>query len=448
MKSFSMVLKNREPDQSGINMVDLMMWLVIAALLLATAIQGIGYYQKAAYLYQMEYNLAGAGTNIMTASTNSGGEIDRATAEEGAAQTKWSNNVDYNVEDSSNGGKPYIRATHPSVTDSDVIYLFEACGDYKVGINVVPKTGNTTLDSCGVTASPQSDWETFAGSTNKHWYNMEVSADGTRIIASTRKSDYVYISNDSGQTFSPLLTPGTADWYAFAASADGSKIVLSGSGITWSSIDSGVTWRQTPRTFFRITSSDDGSRMTGVQPFGFAYTSTDYGATWTKQSSTGFGTDVARSWSGVTSSADGMKLAAGIKEGNLSTSSDGGITWVERPSSTSGYWYALASSADGTRLVAGKYQEGIYTSSDSGVTWTKQNSPNGEWVTFSSSADGKTLIAGAADGKLLTSTDYGVTWIPSGLPSSIQWVTSHISADGSKYYAAHFGGAIYTGTPR
>lgn len=33
-------------------MVDLMMWLVIAAMLLAAAIQGIGYYQQAAYAYQ------------------------------------------------------------------------------------------------------------------------------------------------------------------------------------------------------------------------------------------------------------------------------------------------------------------------------------------------------------------------------------------------------------
>lgn len=36
-------------DQRGINMVDLMMWLVIAALLLAAALQGIGFYQRAAW---------------------------------------------------------------------------------------------------------------------------------------------------------------------------------------------------------------------------------------------------------------------------------------------------------------------------------------------------------------------------------------------------------------
>lgn len=35
-------------------MVDLMMWLVIAALLLAAALQGIGFYQRAAWSYQLK----------------------------------------------------------------------------------------------------------------------------------------------------------------------------------------------------------------------------------------------------------------------------------------------------------------------------------------------------------------------------------------------------------
>lgn len=41
-------------------MVDLMMWLVIAALMLAAAIQGIGYYQKASFVYQAKSDLNSA----------------------------------------------------------------------------------------------------------------------------------------------------------------------------------------------------------------------------------------------------------------------------------------------------------------------------------------------------------------------------------------------------
>lgn len=50
----------RREAQHGINMVDLMMWLVIAALLLAAAIQTIGYYQQATYVYHAKSDLAGA----------------------------------------------------------------------------------------------------------------------------------------------------------------------------------------------------------------------------------------------------------------------------------------------------------------------------------------------------------------------------------------------------
>lgn len=49
-------------NQLGINMVDLMMWLVIAALLLAAALQGIGYYQQAAWTYQAKSDVASVRT--------------------------------------------------------------------------------------------------------------------------------------------------------------------------------------------------------------------------------------------------------------------------------------------------------------------------------------------------------------------------------------------------
>jgi Tfp pilus assembly protein FimT len=46
--------------QRGINMVDLMMWLVIAALLLAAALQGIGYYKSGVNVYSLKNDLNNA----------------------------------------------------------------------------------------------------------------------------------------------------------------------------------------------------------------------------------------------------------------------------------------------------------------------------------------------------------------------------------------------------
>lgn len=146
--------KMKGEEQNGINMVDLMMWLVIAALLLAAAIQGINYYQKAAYINQMQSDLSGAGANVMAVSANDKGLLTKAVAEEGVANTKWSAEVGHSVEVSTANNVPYLRATHPGVTDKDAIYLFKDCAPFKIGVNIVPKTGSTLLESCGVTASP------------------------------------------------------------------------------------------------------------------------------------------------------------------------------------------------------------------------------------------------------------------------------------------------------
>lgn len=139
-------------EQQGVNIVDLMMWLVIAALMLAAAIQGIGYYQKAAYMHQMKFNLAGAGSNVMSLSSTTG-DLDKTTAEEALADSQWNEDIGYTVEETSADDMPYLRATHPQVTDRDVIYLFEHCGPYAVGINVIPKDGNPILDNCGIAGS-------------------------------------------------------------------------------------------------------------------------------------------------------------------------------------------------------------------------------------------------------------------------------------------------------
>jgi alpha-tubulin suppressor-like RCC1 family protein len=146
-------------SQSGINMVDLMMWLVIAALLLAAAIQGMSYYQKAAYLYHMKSDLYGAGEVTMAKVADNEGNLSKSVVDMGVSEAKWSKDVAHEVRAVTTGNtKPYILATHPGVTDLDAIYIFENCGDkYKIGVNVIPKGGDVTLTACGIDASPLPD---------------------------------------------------------------------------------------------------------------------------------------------------------------------------------------------------------------------------------------------------------------------------------------------------
>jgi len=154
MKEHSYKLNDLPRSQSGINIVDLMMWIVIAAILLAAAIQGIGYYQQAAYLYQMQSDADGAGTLVNAKSAQASGVIDQATVQEGVTDSKWSPQVTGVAEGTVH---PYIRVEHPAVGSSDVLYLFDNCGGhYKIGVNVVPKGGTPELEACGITNTPPS----------------------------------------------------------------------------------------------------------------------------------------------------------------------------------------------------------------------------------------------------------------------------------------------------
>lgn len=148
-------LAAKRRDQDGINMVDLMMWLVIAALLLAAAIQGIGYYQKAAYLYQIQSDLEGVGTIATGIAANEDGVVTKEVVEKALLEAKRSAEIVTTVELASDGKTPFIRGVHPAVTDKDGLYLFDACSDtYKIGVNVVPKGGTAELEDCGISAAP------------------------------------------------------------------------------------------------------------------------------------------------------------------------------------------------------------------------------------------------------------------------------------------------------
>lgn len=158
-------IKTRIQEQHGINMVDLMMWLVIAAMLLSAALQGIGYYQQAAYVYQMKASVEVATSRIMAMAANEGKlsveEVDAVVAEENAARPNGVvlsvSAVDLSAagESSDNSGFErassvsstvvgsgqtyYIRAVHSGVAGHDVIHLFSNIASKKQGTYLVNK---------------------------------------------------------------------------------------------------------------------------------------------------------------------------------------------------------------------------------------------------------------------------------------------------------------------
>ncbi len=253
------------------------------------------------------------------------------------------------------------------------------------------------------------------------------------------------VAPNAGQTISGIInvTPITwiprdspRSWFSVASSADGTKLVaVDNGGQIYTSTDRGVSWtpRETARPWFSVASSADGTRLVAVAFGGQIYTSTDSGVNWTPR-------EIARPWFSVASSADGTKLVAVVRNGQIYTSTDSGVSWA--PRETARFWSSVASSADGTKLVAVVGSGQIYTSTDSGVSWIPRESARG-WQSVASSADGTRLVAVVANsaGQIYNSTDSGVSWTPreTGRP----WSSVASSADGTKLVAVVNGGQIY-----
>ena len=155
-------------------------------------------------------------------------------------------------------------------------------------------------------------------------------------------------------------------------------------------------FKQRPaKTWYAVTSSADGTRLTAAPRSGPVYNSTNSGTTWVPGGLPTRGATV------LASSADGTSLLAGAPAGPaygaICRSTNSGATWNQTGPPTNS-WYAVASSADGTKLVAAGSQ--IYTSSDSGATWDLSRAPTSPWSALVSAADGSSLLAATSTGQV------------------------------------------------
>jgi hypothetical protein len=275
------------------------------------------------------------------------------------------------------------------------------------------------------------------------WSSIACSADGTRLIASTYYNG-IWISTNSGVSWTMTSASQTNDWWAVASSADGTKLaaVDSYNGAIGISEDSGTTWTaaNVPNSaWHNIAISAEGTKL-AASANGCIYTSTDSGMTWISNSVPAYSTFALF----VASSADGSKLvAAANAPGQIFTSTNMGTSWklVNFPYSTG--LYSIASSADGCTWVVGGggwSSSPIFVTTNSGATWISNSVPSlgpVNWVSCASSANGKRLVAIATSSNLdlkgasliFVSTNFGITWIETEAPEQ-EWTAVASSADG------------------
>jgi hypothetical protein len=227
-------------------------------------------------------------------------------------------------------------------------------------------------------------------------------------------------------------------------------LVLSTHGQNWNRSDApSLVWQS-------LAGSLDGTNLVAASLYdtsesspGLIYTSTNSGQNWNLTSAP------SNYWFSVASSADGVRLIAaadgdpnGNTPGPIWLSTNGGLTW-QTNSAPQTYWQTVASSTNGQVLVGNAYGDGIYISTNFGSSWIlASNAPtSGNWLSLTISANGSKIYATDGNG-IYVSTNTGVTWTNSA-PVSDNWSPITCSQDGSRVFAgirSVASGAIYVST--
>ena len=330
------------------------------------------------------------------------------------------------------------------VTMGNCVFTLQLISSYSSNIFWTPQTLLLTDNSL-----PTANW------------NIASSSDGTKLAATaggTGGTRGIYVSKDSGLSWSNTDASSNVNWNYIASSSDGFRLaaVVFGGGI-YTSINSGTNWLlKTSGTlnslnWTSIASSSDGTKLAatsgGTGGTRGIYVSTNSGNIWEKTLASSF------AWRCITISSDGTKLAAVVAG---STTNDRGIYVSTDPSNNfwrktgalTLTWTSIASSSNGETLVATASNGHIYRSTDpSNNDWTPVSADTAEWNSIASSSDGQYLaaVASGTSGGIWVSTNFGSDWVKQINLPNLNWASIASSSDGLKLAAgALSANAIYT----
>ena len=247
----------------------------------------------------------------------------------------------------------------------------------------------------------------------KNWQAIKGNWDFSKFIACTGSVDYIYYSEDTGQTWTPFLTSGKLSWKGlsadrsfkqFAGAAYSHGIYISrDTGKSWKraadaglytwydvlgnsdftkfialpiysyyvrlSVDSGTTWSNlvgsTTRTKYYLAASEDFTKMLYTTS-NYMYRSLDDGMTWTAIGSN-------RNWRGVACNWDMSKIIGNVYYNYFYLSVNSGASWTTIKKTGTGYWMGMAASPDFTRFAVTSYNlKRLFISLDSAASFSSQ----------------------------------------------------------------------------
>ena len=291
--------------------------------------------------------------------------------------------------------------------------------------------------------------------TTQAWLGVSISSNGQLMAATSSNSagGYVFISTNTGSywsaattlsssqlNFSSVSVSASTGQYILASVASGNLYVSANTGTSWTTISSVPV-----QPWIATAVSSNGQVMvavgTSIQP----YVSTNYGVTWTS-----YGT--AQNYSSVATSSTGQYMAATTTGGQIYLSTNTGTNWAVLSNSTTANWTDISISSTGQYIIASANNLALYLSNNFGLTWRSLNNNIGAsglpWSSVNISSDGLRIVATTNTGYIYTSINSGTTWTISTTTADTArpWQSIAISGDGSKALAITNPGQVYTST--
>lgn len=276
---------------------------------------------------------------------------------------------------------------------------------------VVNSWVNRNRQNIWVSTDGGANW--YPRGSKRNWCSMNMSQDGTKLIATEYNGNIHYSFNGGTewQSQNSNINAYKIDATQFLITNKISSIVSKGEFI-YTSIDNGINYERHPfyNNWRNIeVSSTDGSRITAIPHYGKILSSLDTGNSWIL-------TGPLAQWNGISMSSDGINQSAVAYGDHIYISTDSGLTWsIDTNDPGVKNWIDIKASNDNTIRIAIEENGDIWKSdsSISGGAWLNTTTPSGgpyKWKGVDISINGTHHVAFNNDNTIFKSDDSGVTW--------------------------------------